>query len=101
MKTLVLIFAAVLSLMLSSCDELNFCNGMGTLSVENKSDGTLQKLMIDGVNYGTIDPGETKEVKLAAGSHNWKVVGYNGGGCNEASVIIVECETTSFSCDGK
>ena len=101
MKTLMLISALVAVSFLSSCDELNLCDGNGTLSVTNKSDNTLQQLMIDGVNYGTLDPGENKDVDLAAGQHFWQLVGIDGGGCNEAYVIIVECKTVSFSCDGK
>lgn len=99
MKRLMLLFAVTLSVMLYSCEEE--CDGKGTLKVENKSLNTLQKLMIDGVNYGTVDPGETKEVDLAPGYHNWQLVGLDGGGCNEATVIIMECETSSYSCSGK
>lgn len=116
MKTLNLLLIAVfvgLTMFFSACDEDFFnevtdedqqvdCHGLGTLSVTNSSDNTLQRLMIDGVNYGTLDPDETKNVKLAAGYHNWQLVGIQGGGgCSDATVIIVECETTSYSCDGK
>jgi hypothetical protein len=81
----------------SSCEEA--CNGMGTLELTNKSISTVQQLMVDGINYGTIDPGESKEIELAPGEHDFQQVGISGGtGCSAASVIIVECKTSSFSC---
>jgi len=81
----------------SSCDEV--CDGLGTLELTNTSLNTVQRLMIDGVNYGTIDPGESKEIDLAPGEHDFQQVGINGGaGCSSAKVIIVECKTTGFSC---
>ena len=85
------------SFSLSSCEET--CSGMGTLKLTNKSLNTVQKLMVDGVNHGTIDPGESQEISLAAGEHEFQQVGISGGnGCSAASVIIVECETSAFSC---
>jgi hypothetical protein len=81
----------------SSCEEA--CDGMGTLELTNKSLSTVQRLMVDGVNHGTIDPGESKEIKLAPGEHEFQQVGISGGnGCSAATVIIVECKTSAFSC---
>jgi len=92
--TLVIMFAAISF----SCEESS-CDGKGTLSLENKSIDTVQRIMIDGVNYGSLDPGEKEEIELAAGQHVWQLVGISGGaGCSEAYVIIQECETTAFSC---
>ena len=88
----------------SSCEPITDkpCDGNGTLSLENKSLNTVQKIMIDGVNWGSLDPGKTKECKLAPGTHLWQLVGISGGtGCGIASVIIVACKTTSFSCSSK
>lgn len=76
------------------------CSGMGTLKLTNKSMNTVHRLMVDGVNYGTIDPGESKEIKLAAGEHSFQQLGISGGpGCSAGKVIIVECESTGFSCN--
>ncbi|MEK7572286.1 MAG: hypothetical protein AAB493_00280 [Patescibacteria group bacterium] len=84
-----------------SCEKL-FCDGMGTLSLENKSLLTVQKIMINGVNYGSLDPGKTKEIKLTPGIYMWQLVGISGGtGCSAAAVTIVECETVAFSCSAK
>lgn len=86
-----------LTFLFSSCDKI--CDGTGTLKLTNDSHNTVQKLMVDGVNYGTIDPDESKEIELAPGQHSFQQVGISGGtGCSEASVIIVECKTTGFSC---
>jgi hypothetical protein len=101
MKNLILISALIFAALLYSCDELNICDGMGYLEVENASLNTVQKLMIDGVSYGTLDPGETKKVSLAAGGHYWQLDGIVYGGCSAAYVIIVECETSSYECRGK
>jgi hypothetical protein len=86
-----------------SCDPIkDECDGMGTLSIENKSLSTVQRLMIDGVNYGSVDPGNKKDTNLAPGTHSWQMVGISGGtGCSAATVIIVACQTSSFSCSAK
>ncbi len=85
-----------------SCEQLTDkpdCDGKGTLSLKNKSHSTVQKIMINGVSYGTIDDGETKEIKLVPGIYTWQLVGISGGtGCSAAVVTIVECTTQSFSC---
>lgn len=92
-----LLIAAIGLIYSSSCDEI--CDGMGTLKLTNKSTSTVQQIMIDGINYGTIDPGESKEMDLAPGEHVFQQVGISGGtGCSSATVIIVECKTSAYSC---
>ncbi|MBK6934270.1 MAG: hypothetical protein IPH17_04105 [Bacteroidales bacterium] len=57
--------------------------------------------MIDGVNYGSLDPGESQTITLPAGEHNFQLVGISGGtGCCPAKVIIIECESQGFECSG-
>lgn len=81
-----------------SCREK--CSGLGSLKLTNESHSTVQRIMVDGVNYGTIDPGESEEIDLAAGEHEFQLVGISGGtGCSAAKVIVVECETSGFSCN--
>jgi hypothetical protein len=95
-----LIAAAVLSVLITTNACKKPCSGSGKLKLTNKSMNTVHRLMVDGVNYGTIDPGESKEISLAAGEHTFQQVGISGGvGCSAAKVIIVECETSSFSCN--
>jgi len=100
--SLVIALLAVMPFMNFSCDLIDDCDGMGILSIENTSLSTVQKLMIDGVNHGSVDPKETKEVKLAPGTHVWQMEGISGGtGCSAASVILIACKTSSFECSGK
>lgn len=97
-KLLVSTIAVIVAFTSFSCDEV-VCDGKGTLSHENKSLNTVQRIMIDGVNYGSLDPGEMEEIKLAPGQHLWQLAGISGGsGCSAAYVIIQECETSAFSC---
>jgi hypothetical protein len=100
-KASVLFTAVLLMFTFLSCEDLT-CDGKGTLSVENSSISTTQRLMVDGVNYGSVDPGKTKEVDLAPGQHIWQLVALAGGtGCSAATVIIEKCETSSYKCSGK
>lgn len=103
MKNSILTAVIIFTIIIFSCTKEDDCDGKGTLSITNKSiTNSLMQLKIDGANYGTLDPGETIDVLLAAGQHDWQLIGINGGnGCSEASVIIVECETSSFSCSAK
>ena len=78
------------------------CGGKGTIEVKNKSLSTVQRIMIDGVNYGTIDPGETFSRDMFPGKYAVDVEGISGGtGCSTAQLTVVECETTAISCSGK
>ena len=86
----------ILTIMLS-CE--SDCKGEGYLKLTNTSTGTVQRIMIDGINYGSLDPGESKSISLPAGEHEFQQVGISGGaGCNPAKVIIIECETQGFEC---
>ena len=97
-KLIVAIVVIIAAFTSFSCDKIG-CDGKGTLSLENKSLNTVQRIMIDGVNYGSLDPGEKKDIELAPGQHLWQLEGLSGGsGCSAAYVIIQECETSSFSC---
>jgi len=92
---LLLIFGA------SSCKKKSQCSSTGTLKLTNSSHATVQRAMVDGVNYGSIDPGNSKEIDLAPGQHDWQLVGISGGtGCSAAKVTIVECKTSSNECGG-
>jgi len=85
-----------------SCETMCLNGGQGTLSIENKSHNTVQKIMINGADYGTLDPGETKDIDLNPGVYEWQVIGIDGGtGCSPAIVTIAECETSAFSCSAK
>lgn len=74
------------------------CRGKGYLTQTNGSLHTIQQIIIDGTNYGSLDPGDTETFTLAAGRHEVRVVGVNGGGCSPTTVTIVECETEGRIC---
>jgi hypothetical protein len=114
MKKFMFIIGIALTFFLFSCEKditgddliggnnASGCNGKGYLSVTNRSVNTVQRLMVDGVNYGSLDPDRNMTVSLPAGYHSWQLVGISGGGgCSEAMVIITECETASYECRGK
>lgn len=71
---------------------------MGYLKLTNGSSNTIQKIVINGTNYGSLDPGDSETIRLGAGRHDYQFVGVNGGGCYQASVLIVECETEARIC---
>ena len=87
---------AFLSLSALSCRKM--CT-YGTLKLTNASQYTVQKVLVDGIEYGTLDPGKYVEIELAPGEHYFQQVSVSGyGGCNVARVIIVECETAAYEC---
>jgi hypothetical protein len=102
-KLILIVFAlaAITASVNTSCEDLT-CNGKGTLRLTNDSHSTVQKVMINGVNYGTLDPDESKDFELSPGMYTWQLVGISGGtGCSAAVVTITECDTQGFSCGAK
>jgi hypothetical protein len=77
-------------------------SGKGTLELTNNSLLTVQTIMINGVSYGTLDPGKEKSIDLSPGVYTWQLVGLAGGtGCSAATVTITECDTQAFKCSAK
>jgi hypothetical protein len=107
MKKITLTLLALMMLSITSCvkpedDDDNNCPqpGYGWFRVTNGSLGTVQRMMIDGTNYGTLDPGETMDIPLPAGEHDYIFEGISGGtGCSAATVTIVECQTEGRQCN--
>ena len=98
-KIVVTIVAVVAIALLGGCGRGPVDTGYGWLKLTNSSLNTVQKILVDGVNYGTLDPGDSQVMKLAVGEHEFQQVGISGGtGCSAATVIIVESDTTGFSC---
>lgn len=55
--------------------------------------------MLNGTNYGTIDPGEYREISLAPGNWSLQFVGISGGsGCNASAFNIAACQSMGRSC---
>lgn len=109
MKKIKLFFIAAAFLAITastnmSCEPISTActSGKGTLVLTNKSLSTVQRIMINGVNYGTLDPGEKKEIELSPGAYEFQQVGLSGGtGCSAAVVTISECDRQAFSCSAK
>jgi hypothetical protein len=86
----------------SACKKAENCSGVGTLSLTNKSSGTQQKIIINGVGYGNLNPGESKDIDLSPGVYTWQLVGISGGtGCSAATLNVSECMKYSYNCTGK
>jgi hypothetical protein len=99
----ILTVIAVLAIVSLSCTklDLNPNDGMGTLTLANASYTTVQKIMINGVSYGTLDPGAKKDIKLSPGVYSWQLVGISGGtGCSAASLTVLAGYHYSYECRG-
>lgn len=104
-QLLMLVLASFI-LLLSACvvdDETQpsgCTSSLGTLRVTNKSLHTVQKIRINGINYGTIDPGDSDEIDLTPGTYEVEIIGISGGsGCqNPSTVNIKACVTQGISC---
>ena len=71
----------------------------GTLRCTNSSVHTVQKVLLNGTNYGTLDPGEDMVVTLAPGNWTLHFVGLSGGaGCSSSSFNIAACQSVGRSC---
>ena len=103
---IVLISMIALTLTNSTCGDPGAdspcSSGKGTLELTNNSLLTVQTIMINGVSYGTLDPGAEKSIDLSPGVYTWQLVGLAGGtGCSAATVTITECDTQAFKCSAK
>ena len=85
---------------ITNCDVLDLCGGRGYLRLTNESRNTLHRIRIDGVNHGTLDPGESKTFDLTIGKHTVETIDITHGGnaCSPFEVTIVECDTQGYSC---
>ncbi len=74
---------------------------VGWLLLSNKSSNTIQKITIDGSNYGTIYPGKEEIYELYPGKYEVKIEGVNReGGCSPFFVTIIAGATQAYSCSG-
>lgn len=71
----------------------------GTLYCHNASTNTVQRVLLSGTNYGSLDPGESRSFELAPGNWTLQFVGISGGpGCDESIFNIAACQTVSRAC---
>jgi len=96
---------ALCAITFTSCEELleeleEDCNdGWGELCVENKSLHTVQKVIINGASYGTLDPGDKECFSVPVGATTLEFRGVNGGsGCNPCVNNIPDCGVINKSC---
>ncbi|MDX2134740.1 MAG: hypothetical protein SFV52_08140 [Saprospiraceae bacterium] len=96
---IMLCIASCIIVLFTACDEEARCDGRGELVVTNKSLRTVQMIIIDGTNYGTIDPDETKTIELPSGKYTLEFDGVSGGGgCSPSQVTIDACGSVGRSC---
>ncbi len=79
-------------------------NNWGTLNVKNNSKtNTTYDINLDGINYGTLSPGELRAINDApAGDHLliFYIHGTNNMACSPALVNIPKCGSSNvISCD--
>lgn len=71
----------------------------GTLHCVNTSLHTVQRILINNTNYGSLDPGGSMDIELAPGNWTVEFVGLSGGsGCSPSSFNITACQTVGRSC---
>lgn len=93
------------SLFLVSCKDVleETCrkNGTGKLTATNKSlTGQAYKILVNGINFGTVYPGDTGSWDMPAGPHAvvMLIAATGRNACTPAVVHVVECESHGISC---
>jgi len=93
-----------LSIFFQSCipedTETSWCSDSGTLVLHNTSANTVQKILIDGTNYGTLYPGDRQEIDLPVGKYEVYLKSTSGeGGCSPSYVTLQDCDRIGRQCD--
>ncbi|MHB8093485.1 MAG: hypothetical protein ACYDH0_00940 [Candidatus Aminicenantales bacterium] len=74
----------------------------GTFSLENASaSGKTYKILIDGINYGIVGAGQTKEWELTAGTHVVQILFAETGNaaCSISAPSVIKCKKSGLRCD--
>lgn len=77
-------------------------NNTGTFYIENASNkGKAYKILIDGINYGIVGAGQTKEWELATGPHVVQILfaDTETTACSTSVPTVIKCKRTGLSCD--
>jgi hypothetical protein len=97
---LIFVFVGLFGISCKKSTEPGCEKDTGTLCLTNGSLNTVQRIMINGVNYGSLDPGGHKDIELTPGTYNVQQKGISGGGgCSAFSVNIVACVLQAYSCN--
>jgi len=75
----------------TACKKSDDCTGLGTLSLTNKSTGTDQQIIINGVSYGVLKPGDVKDINYHPESTPAISRNSGGTGCSAAVLNVSEC----------
>jgi hypothetical protein len=100
-----LIFLAFAAVLFGSCKALvDECetNNTGTFYIENaSSSGKAYEIHIDGINYGIVGAGQTKEWNLAAGPHVVQILFADSDktACSLSAPTVIKCKKTGLRCD--
>jgi hypothetical protein len=94
----------ILLALIPACDALmEECerDNMGTFYVENQSEsGRAYKIIIDGIDYGIVGAGSTKEWTLSAGSHIVQILfaDTDSTACSISAPSVVKCQKNGLIC---
>lgn len=76
-------------------------NNTGIFYVENQSQsGRAYKILIDGINYGIVGPGSTKEWTLVAGPHVVQILfaDTDAAACSVSVPTVIKCQKNGLIC---
>lgn len=76
-------------------------NNTGIFYVENQSQsGGAYKIIIDGINYGTVGAGSTKEWTLSAGTHIVQILfaDTDTTACSISAPTVIKCQKNGLIC---
>ncbi len=99
-KVILLAVACVACEKEDQVEPVNTCpQTTGTLRVKNNSLHTVQRILVNGANHGSLDPGEERFFEKSPGDYTIQLVGLSGGsGCSAATVHIAACTVEGLSC---
>jgi hypothetical protein len=76
-------------------------NDTGTFYIDNQSEsGRAYKIIIDGINYGIVGAGNTKEWTLSAGPHLVEILfaDTDRTACSLSAPTVVKCQKNGLIC---
>ena len=102
LSTLLLLTALIAGLSFNCSDIIGVdCDSKGYIQVTNNTKSNKNyKVIIDGMNYGTLAPGQGENYKVNIGAHLVSIEFQEGGAaCSAAYVDVQECQTRGLSCE--
>jgi len=104
-RLLSVVLVILASTFLVSCEDAfeQTCskNGTGKLTATNKSlTGQAYKIVINGINFGIVYPGQTGEWDFPAGPQLvvMQIAATGRNACNPAVVQVIQCESHGINC---